>query len=217
MNRRNGEKRLVYILKKTKKIKITVSLSFSLSLFFSHPPSSSFLPNGPLQLQAHQLVDLGGKLQRQLIKDLAAEAGDNRPDSVLGRDPPLLEIKQLLLADLARRRLVLDARARVADRDVRVGVGRRGVADQHRVALGEVARPRGGGQDRDSPSVDVSRFPGADAFADDAGARVLADVDHLGARVGLLPAVCEGDGVELADGVVAWTGEKFFFLKAEKD
>src|SRR3546814_13546147 len=44
---------------------------------------------------------------------------------------------------------------------------------------------------------------GGDALGDDARARVLAEVDHLGAGVGLLIVVGDGDGVELAHRVVA--------------
>src|SRR3954469_12166475 len=41
-------------------------------------------------------------------------------------------------------------------------------------------------------------MPGADALGDDARAGVGPQVDHLGAGVGLLAVVGDGDGVELA-------------------
>src|SRR3546814_19057151 len=44
---------------------------------------------------------------------------------------------------------------------------------------------------------------GADALADDLALGALADVDHLGAGVGLLAVVGERDRVELAGRVVA--------------
>ncbi len=46
-------------------------------------------------------------------------------------------------------------------------------------------------------------MPGGDPLGDDRGLRVLADVDHLRAGVGLLAVVRDGHRVELADRVVA--------------
>ena len=211
-------KGLVYrfFWKSGKKSKTSLSrpLIHSLSFFLLSRASLfllSLLPNGPLQLQAHQLVDFRSKLQRQLVKHLAAETADDRRDGGLGRDAALLEVEQLLLADLRGRRLVLHSGARVADGDVRVGVRGARVADQHGVALGEVSSSRGGGQNGDGAAVDVAGPPRADALGDDARARVLANVDHLGARVGLLAPVGERDGVELADGVVAF--DRFWFFR----
>src|SRR4029077_13490088 len=45
--------------------------------------------------------------------------------------------------------------------------------------------------------------PRRDALRYDGRAGVLAHVDHLGARVGLLPVVGHGHGVELTDRIVA--------------
>ncbi len=77
------------------------------------------------------------------------------------------------------------------------------VADQQRVALGEVARAVGALEHRDQAAVGVLRVAGRDALGDDRALRVLADVDHLGAGVGLLVVVGQRDRVELADRVVA--------------
>jgi hypothetical protein len=44
---------------------------------------------------------------------------------------------------------------------------------------------------------------GRDALADDGRAGVAAEMDHLGAGVGLLAALGDGNRVELADRVVA--------------
>ena len=44
---------------------------------------------------------------------------------------------------------------------------------------------------------------GRDTFTNDGAAGVFAQVNHLGARVGLLVVVGHGDGIELADRVVA--------------
>jgi hypothetical protein len=81
--------------------------------------------------------------------------------------------------------------------------GHRIVADQHRVALRVVAGIRGGFQDLHKTAITCSAAAGADAFADDVLRVIAADVDHLRAGVGLLAAVGQRDGVELADAVVA--------------
>src|SRR6185295_6882286 len=49
----------------------------------------------------------------------------------------------------------------------------------------------------------IVRLARADALGNDARASVLAQVDHLGAGVGLLEIVGDGDGIEFADRIVA--------------
>src|SRR5205807_482742 len=51
-------------------------------------------------------------------------------------------------------------------------------------------------------SIAVLAVPGGDALRDDGALRVLADVDHLGAGVGLLIVIGNGHRVELANRVV---------------
>src|SRR5438128_1348137 len=45
--------------------------------------------------------------------------------------------------------------------------------------------------------------PGGDPFGDDGAARILADVDHLGAGIGLLIVVGQGHRIEFPHRVVA--------------
>src|SRR5204863_9342049 len=52
-------------------------------------------------------------------------------------------------------------------------------------------------------SIGVVRAARADALGDDGRARVGADVNHLGAGVGLLAVVGQRDRVEFADAAVA--------------
>jgi hypothetical protein len=66
-----------------------------------------------LELQAEELRRLDGELHRQLLEHRLAEAVDDHRDRFLGADAALREIEQLVLADLRRRRLVLDGRAGV--------------------------------------------------------------------------------------------------------
>jgi len=88
---------------------------------------------------------------------------------------------------------VLDLGRVVANLDVGEGVRATFVADQQRVALRVVPRILGFGENLDHPAIAVVRTPGGDAFRDDAAARVLADVDHLRAGVGLLSVISQRD------------------------
>ena len=75
--------------------------------------------------------------------------------------------------------------------DVREGVGATAVADQQRVTLGEVARSfRSGAEFHQSP-IGVGAFARRDTLGDDGAPGILAEVDHLGAGVGLLVVMGE--------------------------
>ena len=76
-------------------------------------------------------------------------------------------------------------------------------AEQQRVAAGVVARIVGVGRSHDEAAVAVLAVSGGNALGDDGRTRVLADVDHLRARVRLLVVVGHGHAVELRYGVVA--------------
>ena len=79
-----------------------------------HQPVEPASSDGALQLEAHEGVDLLRKLVRQFVENIRAEAGDDGSHGLLGVDAALLEVEQLVFANLARARLVLHARALVA-------------------------------------------------------------------------------------------------------
>src|SRR5207248_4309014 len=106
-------------------------------------------------------------------------------------------------ADLRGRGLVLDLRGRVLHFEVRESVGAALIAEQQRIALRVVARASGALEDFHHAAIAVLAVPGGDALGHDGALRVLADVDHLGAGVGLLVVVGDGYGVELANRVLA--------------
>src|SRR5919199_1241541 len=101
------------------------------------------LSDAPLQRDPEQLLRLQRKLHRQLLEHFLAEAADDHRHRLLGRQPALLEIEDLIFPDLRRRRLVLDGRGVVPDLDVRKRVRPAPVADEHRVTLRVVARALG--------------------------------------------------------------------------
>src|SRR5262249_11990388 len=87
--------------------------------------------------------------------------------------------------------------------DVGHRVGPTLVADQERVAVGEVARAARLTVRPHAATIGVLRVAGGDPFRDDAARRVLSEMQHLGARIDLLIAVGDGDRVELATRIVA--------------
>ena len=87
--------------------------------------------------------------------------------------------------------------------EIRHGMRAAFVADQQRVAVGEVARVGGLAMRRDETAIGVLRLAGRDALGDDPAGRVLAEMNHLGAGIDLLAAVRDRDRVELAARIVA--------------
>src|ERR1035437_429556 len=123
--------------------------------------------------------------------------------SIFTGDAALAAVEDLVFADFRGGGFVFHLRRGVAHFQIGEGVRAALIAEQQRIALRVVARAGGGLQNLDAAAIGVLSVSGRDALADDGGSGVLPDVDHLGAGVGLLPVVGEGDGVELADGIVA--------------
>src|SRR5207244_2605130 len=109
---------------------------------------------------AEQLLRFDRELHWQLAEDFPAEPADDQVDRVLGRETALTTVKDLVLADLRRRRFVLDFGGRVLDLEVRKGVRPALVADEQRVALRVVARPARLFGDLDQAAIRVLPVPG---------------------------------------------------------
>ena len=161
------------------------------------------ISDAAFQADAQQLLCFDGEFHGQLAEDALAEAVDDHGDGVFGLEPALAEVEHLVLADLRRGGFVLHARRRILHFDIRERVRAALVADQQRIALGVVPRARGVLHDLHLAAVGVLAVAGGDALGNDGAARVLADVNHLRAGVGLLIVVGERDGIEFADGIVA--------------
>ena len=99
---------------------------------------------------------------------------------------------------------MFDLCAGVLHHQVGEGVRAAIATDKQGVALGEVARTRRTRQDFDEAPVGILRIAERDAFGDDGRFGVFADVNHFRAGIGLLVVAGEGDGVELADAVIAF-------------
>mmetsp|Transcript_11554 Transcript_11554/g.32417 ORF Transcript_11554/g.32417 Transcript_11554/m.32417 type:complete len:548 (+) Transcript_11554:2714-4357(+) len=161
------------------------------------------LSHRALELQTHELVHLCRKLQWQLVEHLPTEPRDDHSHRLLRADAALLEVEELILANLGRGSFMLDLRRRVPHLDVRIRIGRSRVSYEHGIALGEIPGTLCGWLHLYEPPVHVAALAGRDSLGDDAGAGPLAHVDHLGARIGLLLVVRQSHRVKLADGVVS--------------
>ncbi len=160
-------------------------------------------PIGAFEADRQQVLGFHGELHRQFLEHDLAETVHDHVDGVFLGDAAAAAIEELVVADPGRGRLVLDDGGRVLDLHVRNSVRAAPVAHQQRVALRVVARALGGGQHLHQAAVRVLPVARGDALRDDGAAGVAADVDHLGAGVGLLVVVRERDGIELAHRVVA--------------
>ena len=98
---------------------------------------------------------------------------------------------------------MLDHGTGVATLDVGEGVRRAAITDQQGIALRVVARPVRARAHAHQSAIGVGTAPGGNPLGDNRGFTVLAQVDHLGAGVRLLPIVGQGHGVELSDAVLA--------------
>src|SRR6516225_3964706 len=77
------------------------------------------------------------------------------------------------------------------------------VADQKRIAIGEIASAGGAAVPGDKPAIGIVGMTRSDALGDDAACGVFAEMQHLGAGIDLLVAVRDGDRIELAARIVA--------------
>ncbi len=93
---------------------------------------------------------------------------------------------------------MLDAGRGVFHFQVGEGVGAALVAQEQRIALRVVPRALGALQNFHHPSVAVLASAGGNALRNDGAPGVLADVNHLRARIRLLVVVRNGHGIELA-------------------
>src|SRR5260370_33734090 len=98
---------------------------------------------------------------------------------------------------------MLHPRRGVLHFDVGKGVRAALVADQQRVALRVVTRSPSAFQNLHYATISVLTMSRGDSLRHNRAARVLSNMDHLRAGVGLLVIVGQRNGVKLADRVVA--------------
>ena len=97
---------------------------------------------------------------------------------------------------------MLQRGGRVTAFDIREGMGAALIADQQRVALGKVARAFCPRADPYQAAIGVLATAGGNTLGDNRTLGVLAQMNHLGAGVGLLAATGQRHGIELTDRVV---------------
>ena len=137
------------------------------------------------------------------MQDFLAETVDDERHGLFFRHAALQAVEELVFADFRRGRLVLGLSRGIVCFDIGHGVGAAGGADQEAVALGVIAGKVGLGADAHQAAVGVVGVTRGNALGDDLGLGVLAQVDHLGAGIGLLAAVGDRHRVEFTDRIVA--------------
>src|SRR3982075_2128911 len=98
---------------------------------------------------------------------------------------------------------MLEQRRGILGFDIGHGVGAAFVADQERVAGGEIARAGGLAVRGDEAAIGVLGNAGRDTLGDDPARGVLAEMDHLGAGIDLLVAVRNRDRIKFTARIVA--------------
>src|SRR5260370_2330243 len=155
----------------------------------SRPPQDEALPNRAFQRDRHQLLSFHRELHRQLLQHVLHKTVDHEADGFLLAQPALHAIEQHVLGNLRRRRFMLEQRGRVLGLDIGYGVGAAFVADQKRVAGGEVARPRCLAVRGNEAAIGVLRNAGPGSLRGDPAGGVLSQMQHLCAGIELLVPV----------------------------
>src|SRR3981081_1579921 len=99
----------------------------------TRPGVAGWLADAPFHLQLDQAVELHRVLHRELLGEGLDEAVDDHRHGLLLGDAPGLEVEELLITDLAHRRLVADLDLVLIDLDVDVGVRAGVLVHQQRV------------------------------------------------------------------------------------
>src|SRR5215212_4941313 len=112
---------------------------------------------------------------------------------MLSRKSALLAVEDLVLSDLRSGCLVLESGSVVLDFDVRKSVRTAFVSNQHRIALRVIPRAAGSRKNLHLSPIRIVSVASRDSLRDDVRLRVLSDVNHLRARIGLLTIVHNGN------------------------
>ena len=162
-----------------------------------------FLSDRAFETHLQQFLGFDGELHRQFVHDLFGVAVDDESDGIFDTDTALLAVEELVLVDLGDGRLVLDGGGGVGDDHIGESVCPAFIAQQQTVTLAVVTRILCVHAHLNQSAICVLAMSGGDTFGDNTRACILADMDHLGAGVGLLVVIGDGDGVELRGGVIA--------------
>src|SRR3954453_1805780 len=96
-----------------------------------------------LQADRDQLLRLHGEFHGELLQHILDETVDDKRHRVFRREAALPAVEKCVLGDFRGRGLVLEHRRGVLRLDIGNGMGAALLADEERVAIGEVARALG--------------------------------------------------------------------------
>src|SRR5271169_238644 len=138
-----------------------------------------------LQADRDQLLCLDREFHRQLLQYVLDEAVDDKRGCFLSRQSALPAVEQHFLGNLRGRGLVFEHGRGILRFDIGHGVRAAFVADEKRIAIGEVPGPGGAAMGGDKPAIGIVGMARGDALGNDAARRVLAEMQHLGAGIDL--------------------------------
>jgi hypothetical protein len=134
------------------------------------------LADRPFEADGDQLLGFDHEFHRQVLQHVADETIDDQRHSFFLVEAALQAVEHLVVGDLRSGGFVLEDGGAVAALDIGNRVGAALVADEQRVALGEVAGVLGLGVCRDLTAIGIVREAGSDTLGDDTAGRVLAQV-----------------------------------------
>src|SRR5207237_680760 len=186
-------------------ISIPLRISWLSTFTFRFLISSKLIPipldllsDTAFQADTQQLLCLNGKLHRQFAEHALAEAVDDHGNCVFSLQAALPQVKKLVLAYLTRGSLMFHPGGRVPHFDVWECMRAALVADQQRVALRVIPRAGSAFHDLHQPSIRVLPVAGGDTLRHRRATGVLANGNHVRARIGLQISVGQRDGVGLS-------------------
>src|ERR1700730_12022956 len=95
--------------------------------------------DAPFERNRDQFLRFHREFHWQMLQHIAHEAVDDQSRRLFARKPALHAIKQLILGNLRRRRLMFELRAGGLRFDIRHRMGAARIADEQRIAIGEIA------------------------------------------------------------------------------
>ena len=144
-----------------------------------------------------------GKLHRQFIHHFFGIAVDDESYRIFDTYSTLTAIEELILVDLRGRGLMLHRSRRIRDDHIGESMRSALIAEQEAVALAVVTRIDGFRSHLHESAVRILAVSGGDTFGDNTATGVLADMNHLRARIGLLVVVRHRHRVKLRRRVIA--------------
>src|ERR1700730_8268344 len=120
--------------------------------------------DAPFERNRDQFLRFHREFHRQLLQHIAHEAVDDQSRRLLAREPALHAIKQLILGNFRGRRLMFELRAGGLRFDIGHRMGAARIADEQRIAIGEIAGAGGFPVGRNLTAIGILRSAGGNSL-----------------------------------------------------